>query len=201
MQKMNSLRPQDTTSAERQTSWVMFVCLYVELIPSSDKPRNISFFIISWTRWLIGLQSQMKHCWVRLKCEIGQTSVAQWMGSRVTVFSSVTWGVSTWIHLHRVPSQRRNSEEKSVLPFSNFLLLSDQRSQLAGETPERSHSWVWTVTEATTHHRQIIDHPHKRLPPAPPSSLALALLILFFIFVFFKYRMCLQGREWEMNGN
>lgn len=138
MQKMNSLRPQDTTSAERQTSWVMFVCLYVELIPSSDKPRNISFFIISWTRWLIGLQSQMKHCWVRLKCEIGQTSVAQWMGSRVTV--------STWIHLHPVPSRRRNSEEKSVLPFSNFLLLSDQRSQLAGKTPERSHSWVWTVT-------------------------------------------------------
>lgn len=182
----------------------MFVCLCVELIPSSDKPRNISFFyyiLDKMTHWssksnetLLGPLT----VWDRSDL-CGTVDVKQ----RVTVFSSVTWGVSTWIHLHRVTSRRRNSEEKSVLPFSNVLLLTDQRSQLAGETPERSHSWVWTVTEATTHHRQIIDHAPTQTPPPGPLKLSGtgSFDLFFFIFVFFKYRVRLQGREWEMNGN
>lgn len=149
----------NTTSAERQTNGGMFVCLYVGLIPYSDKPRNSSYFITSWFRWLTGLCSLIKHHWVTVQCEIGQTSVAQWMGSREPPFCVVIpsfFCVESAALCHQL-------EAKSVLTFSYFLVcsswprgaswqVSHQRGGVHGDRSSLSSATdLWPPTQTLLH--------------------------------------------------
>lgn len=103
----------------KQTEACLFAFVWNSFHPVTCQ-EIVLFFIVSWIRWLIGLHSLMKHHWVALQCEIGQTSVAQWMGSRESPFSLVIPSLLGSFCLESA-APCHQLETKHVLNFSHFL--------------------------------------------------------------------------------
>lgn len=190
MQKINSLRPQifcETASAERQTNGSMFVCLCVELIPSSDKPRSSSFFIKSPTSWLIGLQSNETPLgrlavWERsdLCSTVDGVSPHSVFSSDTIILRELLCGISC--------TEGEMCPHLQLLPGSRPRGANWQVNHQRGATLGRGHGDRSSWSSSSNH------WPPTQTLPHPPTHW------LLYICVFHKYRAGLQGHKWEING-
>lgn len=96
----------------------------MELIPSGDEPRNKPFYI-SVIRWLIIIHGQIKHHWVPLQCETGQTSLTppDWNGWEAESHSLSSPKISYWCSWAKKYVTEFKTEQRRVWPSKDACIL------------------------------------------------------------------------------